>query len=467
MDSNSIAKIYNIVSNDSSSLGRSLSFISEYPFFSHIHSVNDFYIIRLVGVLLFPCIFILILYNLKGSISSYLFSLICALIFFIQPSTWWLVIFTYGPSYLLSVLIMLYASYLVISRDFSFILYAFVFTLITLALNIYQLVWPMVFIGIFCRGIYLFNNITSENNLGQKSFHLSEFNKLSKKFIFVCAVIFVTLMTHLFIGTLITHSQRVLPNSDFFENIDYIVNNYIPMTVVPFLYFFAPKSVIVKKISFLILALTTITAGIFFLSKIITSKIKFKIADKLFIFSMITSFIPASLGIFMFTDLGLSFRRVGFASTLYWITVFTLTYFLLENYFKNCKKEILYLFLIGMTTYILTFVHFFYIGTVKYASNEWSLALCATRKVPNIYSAEINSKVLILDKIYPNFYSGDEFQSAAFSYPAGAALFWLSYDQYYKTKPIFSRWDVRITNQEEYSSWDKAYLSCKSEFGIR
>ena len=70
------------------------------------------------------------------------------------------------------------------------------------------------------------------------------------------------------------------------------------------------------------------------------------------------------------------------------------------------------------------------------------------------------------DKIYPNFYSGDEFQSSAFSYPSGAALFWLSYYQYYNRQPDFSRWDISVVDHDELSMWDSAYLECKANFGM-
>jgi hypothetical protein len=242
----------------------------------------------------------------------------------------------------------------------------------------------------------------------------------------------------------------------------------LPTTILPWFYFFSPGSFLVKVASFFVLGFSIFLITFYFLRKIFllrSAGLFLNLFDYFFIIAIAFYLIPASLGMYLFTDLAIAFRRTAFSSALFWNTFLVLLYFLGIKYFCNAfGKFLLKLAIFLLVSYNLLFIYFTYISTVKIASNEWMASLCAAKKVPIFIPSEINTRVAILNKPFPSFYSGDEFQVRTFSFPSGAALLWLSYEETYHKRPNIDRWNISLISKESISEWDKAYLNCVNEY---
>ena len=456
---------------DPFTVGRKLAFLIEYPQFILINSIHDFYWIRFFHVFLLIIIFFFLWINLRLIIDSNIYVILCCLLFFSQPSIWSLLLMSYGTSIFFGTILLLYASYLSISSDFKSIKdYGLLSFLTIVGLNLYQPIWPMLFMGIFGKSIELFFSLKKGKELkilSENSIKFYEFRLLSKRFIFLISIIFIVFISHLIDGKFLSHSPRVFQTNDLYYQLNYIINNLLSTTILPWFYFFAPESLSVKVASFFVLGFSILLITFYFLRKIFLLRLAglyLNLFDYFFIIAIIFYLIPASLGMYLFTDLSIAFRRTAFASALFWNTFFVLLYFFgIKYFYNNFGKLFLKLTIFLLISYNLLFIYFTYIGTVKIASNEWKASLCAAKKVPIFNPSEINTRVAILNKPFPSFYSRDEFQVRTFSFPSGAALLWISYEEAYRKRPNIDRWKISLISKESISEWDQAYLNCVNE----
>jgi hypothetical protein len=463
---------FKAIYSDPFTVGRKLVFLIEYPQFILINSIHDFYWIRFLHVLLLAIILFFLWINLRFFIDSNLYVTLCCLLFFSQPSIWNLLLMSYGTSIFFGIILLLYASYLSISSDLkTFKEYALLLFLSIVGLNLYQPIWPVLFIGIFGKSIELFFRLKESKDLkilSENSIKYNEFRLLSKRFIFLISIIFIVFISHLISAKFLLHSPRVIQTIDLYYQLNYVFENTLPTTILPWIYFFAPGSFSVKVASFFVLGLSILLITCFFVRKILllrSAGLYLNFFGYLFIIAIAFYLIPASLGMYLFTDLAIAFRRTAFASALFWNTFLVLLYFFGYKYFYNTfGKLFLKLTIFLLLSYNLLFIYFTFIGTVKIASNEWMASLCAAKKVPKFSPSEINTRIAILDKPFPSFYSGDEFQVRTFSFPSGAALLWLSYEETYHKRPNIDRWNISLISKESISEWDIAYLNCLSEY---
>jgi hypothetical protein len=463
---------FKAIYSDPFTVGRKLVFFIEYPQFIFVNSIHDFYWIRFLHVFLLIIILFFLWINLRFFIDSNLYVILCCLLFFSQPSIWNLLLMSYGTSIFFGIILLLYASYLSISSDFkTFKDYGLLLFISIVGLNLYQPIWPVLFIGIFGKSIELFFRLKESKNpktLSENSIKFYEFRLLSKRFIFLISIIFIVFISHLIRAKFLLHSPRVIQTTDLYYQLNYVINNMLPTTILPWFYFFSPGSFLVKVASFFVLGFSIFLITFYFLRKIFllrSAGLFLNLFDYFFIIAIAFYLIPASLGMYLFTDLAIAFRRTAFSSALFWNTFLVLLYFLGIKYFCNAfGKFLLKLAIFLLVSYNLLFIYFTYISTVKIASNEWMASLCAAKKVPIFIPSEINTRVAILNKPFPSFYSGDEFQVRTFSFPSGAALLWLSYEETYHKRPNIDRWNISLISKESISEWDKAYLNCVNEY---
>jgi hypothetical protein len=192
---------------DPFTVGRKLAFLIEYPQFILVNSIHDFYWIRFFHVFLLIIIFFFLWINLRFIIDSNLYVILCCLLFFSQPSIWNLLLMSYGTSIFFGIILLLYASYLSISSNFKSLKdYSLLSFLSIVGLNLYQPIWPMLFMGIFGKSIELFFRLKKGKEskiLSENSIKFYEFRLLSKRFIFLISMIFIIILLVLLLQLLL------------------------------------------------------------------------------------------------------------------------------------------------------------------------------------------------------------------------------------------------------------------------
>jgi hypothetical protein len=164
---------------------------------------------------------------------------------------------------------------------------------------------------------------------------------------------------------------------------------------------------------------------------------------------------------YLFTDQAVAFRRVQFASMVFWfIFLFTLAYILRTTLIGKYSKYFNYTFVVFIMSYIFAFGYFLNVGTVQMASREWNAAVCASKKSPLSEPARVNKKMVILTREFPEAWSIDEFQMRTFSFPTGGMMLWLAHLEASKVRPPFSVWTVELTEKQTANEWENAYLNC-------
>jgi hypothetical protein len=178
-----------------------------------------------------------------------------------------------------------------------------------------------------------------------------------------------------------------------------------------------------------------------------------------------TALLPLSLGMYLFTDQAVAFRRVTFASMFFWYAAI-ITVFSLLN--RPAPK---YYYLFGVGLYALVLGALIWVGyvidisTQQVAAREWFAATCASRIAPLSESPRVSRTEALkaMPLPFPQALNSDELQVRTLFYPSGAMLIWLSHLD--AQRRDFSPWKVRFTDELLSNSWNLAFAKCAALYG--
>ncbi len=453
--------------------GRPLAAFTELLPLSMIHSIDQLVWVRYFHLVIFAVIFYLFRKIVKECKDDSLLASLIALTMFTLPGMWHMYLMNYGTPMLLGICVTLFGALLTVRYPrLSFKQWLVFSTLAAFAIFSYQPAWPLIFIGLFGKMLKTIirtsvistsqshgSNLTPENSQDIRNFSVTFVTALS-------IVIFLFLVNFVLVK-FGYHSQRLNTNIEWIGKLRYLTDDLLPTTIYPWFYIWFPGQSWLKILSwitffvFFVIGVSTLVRSIY---KIRGAEARIKKSEYILIFSIATSLIPLTLGMFIFTDQAIAFRRVHFASMAFWFT----SLFLLSCVFHSAvnikfSRIFKYGFLSFLMIYIFAFGYFLDVGTVQLASREWNAALCASRQAPLSEPARVNIKNAIIAKPFPGAWSGDEFQVRTFSFPTGGMLVWLAHWETNHSSPAFNRWTVELSESSALTEWDIAYLNCLTQ----
>lgn len=451
--------------------GRPFASITELLPLSMMRSIDQLVWVRYIHLVIFAVIFGLLLKIIKKCTDSSFVAPNIALFMFTLPGIWHMYIMNYGTPMLLAICVALLGSLLTVKYPYLSIKQWAIFA-ICAAFSIfsYQPTWPLLFIGIFGKMLGLSaaaskRNVIASSLSSSINTHISrDMRSYSLKFVNAIIIVLLLFIINFVLVKFGYNSQRLNSYSDWFDKIWFLLNDLLPLTIYPWLYILFPGQSWIKILSWI----TFITITIVVIFVLVRSVYKVRVAcprinwyEYLFIFSIATSLIPLTLGMYLFTDQSIAFRRVNFASMVFW---FTFLFFLASLVRLTANSALVKVYNYGvfgaLSVYIFAFGYFLEIGTVQLASREWNAAICASSKAPLTEPARVNAKNAILQKPFPWAWSGDEFQVSTFSYPTGGMLIWLAHVEANHLSPEFNRWSVELADGAQLTRWDSAYSNC-------
>jgi Na+-transporting methylmalonyl-CoA/oxaloacetate decarboxylase gamma subunit len=167
---------------------------------------------------------------------------------------------------------------------------------------------------------------------------------------------------------------------------------------------------------------------------------------------------------YLFTDQAVAFRRVVFASMLFWFTVLATAFLFLER-LKGMYHYVMQLgFVVVVLSLLAGVAAIMDMSTQQVAAREWFAATCASRIAPLSEPARV-SRTEALKAIalpFPQALSSDELQVRTIFYPSGAMLIWLSHLD--AQRKAFSPWKLRFTDELSSSNWNLAFAKCAAEY---
>lgn len=453
--------------------GRPFAAITELYPLSLMHSINQLVWVRYFHLVIFAVIFGLFWRIVKKCNGSSFLAAGIALFMFTLPGIWHLYLMDYGTSMLSGIIAMLLGALITATYSrLSFKQWLLFSICAAFSIFSYQPAWPLLFIGLFgkmlsivSRANVTLTNQTSDSNLSPENF--DDVRNYSLIFVKALAIVFVLFLVNFVLVKFGYNSQRLSAHIDWMGKLRYVLDDLLPTTIYPWLYIWFPGQLWLKYLSWttyllsIIVLMFTLIRSVY---RIRGKATRINLSEIIFIVSIATSLIPLTLGMFLFTDQAIAFRRVLFASMVFW---FTLLFFLVcvIRFPANRKfsKIINYGFLTILMMYVFAFGYFLDVGTVQLASREWNAAICASRQAPLSEPARVNTKIAILPKPFPDAWGGDEFQVSTFTYPTGGMLVWLAHWEANHSSPAFNRWNVELKESPTLSEWDSAYLNCLTQ----
>ena len=452
------------------SAGRPFAAITELLPLSMIHSINQLNWIRYLHLAIFGVIFSLFWKILKrckddSSVASWI-----ALFMFTLPAIWHMYLMNYGTPMLLGLCTTLLGAHLTVKYStLSFKQWLIFSTFAAFAIFSYQPAWPLLFIGLFGKMLSTVSRVndtitTRSNGSNLAPEYHDEVRNYSATFVKALGIVLTLFLMNFVLVKFGYNSQRLSANIDWIGKLRYLLDDLLPTTIYPWLYIWFPGQLWLKYLSWAtyvlsIIAITfTLIRSIY---KIRGAASRIGLSEIIFFASIATSLIPATLGMYLFTDQAIAFRRVMFASMTFW---FTLAFFLACILrFPEHKKFIQYTnygFLSLLVFYVFAFGYFLDVGTVQLASREWNAAVCASKQAPLSEPARVNTKSAVLPKPIPEAWSGDEFQTSTFSFPTGGMLVYLAHWEASHSPPKFNLWTIELTESSDFTEWDSAYIDC-------
>lgn len=453
--------------------GRPFAAITELYPLSLMHSINQLVWVRYFHLVIFAVIFGLFWRIAKKCNGSSLFAAVIALFMFTLPGIWHMYLMNYGTPMLLGIVAMLLGALLTVTYSrMSFKHWLLFSVFAAFSIFSYQPAWPLLFIGLFgkmlstaSRANSTLLNQTSGADLVSEDF--DEVRNYSATFVKALVIVFALFLANFVLVKFGYNSQRLSVHINWMEKLRYVLDDLLPTTIFPWLYIWRPGQLWIKYLSWAIYLLSTV-AIIFTLIRFVCKKrgttTNINFSEIIYIVSIATSLIPFTLGMFLFTDQAIAFRRVLFASIVFWFTLL----FLLASVFRigenrKFSSVLSYGFLSILMMCVFAFGYFLDVGTVQLASREWNAAVCASKLAPLSEPARVNTKIAILSKPFSSAWSGDEFQVSTFSYPTGGMLVWLAHWEANRSLPAFNRWNVELKENTSLTEWDRAYVNCLTQ----
>ncbi len=428
---------------------------------SLMHSISQFEWVRMLHLVLLITICIQI-YKVASSAGRHpKIGGLISLCIFSMPGIWHVYMVSYGTSMLIGVSAALAGAVLIASTHSPSIKRWFVFVVIAVVVIFtYQPLWPILFIGVTVRilSVEIVNkrkdadlHIVTEQLLGYATTYLR-----------VAAVVACVFVLNYLLVRYGYNSPRLSSGPELVAKVHHILIELVPATIYPWLYLFFPGRSWV-----IVLSWATVVLSFFLILRMsyrspysaAGRQIGFRYVFRLALIILIaTSLLPLSLGMYVFTDQAVGFRRVVFASIYFW---FVFLYVLNRAVPRLAiYKPARYGLYGGFTMVALIVGVFLDVSTQQLAATEWKSALCATRHSPISDQTRIDRSAVLLPIPFPSALQNDEVQVRTLSYPTGAMLIWLSHSEALGKRPAFSPWVLEIADQPALGAWERAYKQC-------
>jgi hypothetical protein len=265
-------------------------------------------------------------------------------------------------------------------------------------------------------------------------------------------------------------SGRLHSGEALADRLNFAAFYMLPMTIFPWLFFLFPSKLLIILASWITVLLFSLI-----ISTLIVGLVK-NLSGGASVFSYIgwrgliiisliaTALLPLSLGMYLFTDQAVAFRRVVFASMFFWFTVLATAFLFLER-LKGMYHYVMQLgFVVVVLSLLAGVAAIMDMSTQQVAAREWFAATCASRIAPLSEPARV-SRTEALKAIalpFPQALSSDELQVRTIFYPSGAMLIWLSHLD--AQRKAFSPWKLRFTDELSSSNWNLAFAKCAAEY---
>lgn len=379
-----------------------------------------------------------------------------------MPGVWHIYMVSYGTSMLVGTSVALAATAWVSGADRSFFQRWSIFGLLAFfVIFTYQPLWPLLFIGISKKLLHV-EAVTQSEGQVIKPVRSVRYALTYFGIIMVVACIFALNYVVVRYGY---NSPRLSAGGELGAKIGYILFELVPAAVYPWFYLFYEGKQWVVVLSWATIALSL------FLTFRISCRWVFRNAGEkspfqsLFRIALVvllgTGLLPLSLGMYVFTDQAVGFRRVLFASIYFWVVLLlAINTTLSRTAVCNAMRYIGYGAFVSLAFVVEMFLD---VSTQQLAAEEWRNAICATRLSPIKEETKIDSAAVLLPLPFPSAMNNDEVQVRTLSYPTGAMLIWLAHMEVLDRRPTFSPWVLSIAVQPTADSWARAYKQCAAE----
>jgi hypothetical protein len=435
---------------------------------SLINSISD-----LVWVRYLHLSFLIVIFALLGAIGrkaglNPVLSYLIALSGFLQPGLWHLFMVTYGAGVLAGMIGALLASYVTMKPSLSNKDWGLFTLCAAWAIFSYQPIWPLILLGVTVRLLSL--AINAENAVSA-----SDISRAVRNY-FGCFVIVIALLLINYAIVRFGYESPRLEAVDWTSKFRFLASDVIQTTIYPWLYFWF-------RSNYYVLIAAWISIGLFSVfTAVILARAFRRSAEAVPVFHQIgwrgvivtllvaTALLPLSLGMYIFTDQAIAFRRAMFASILFWYTAFIMIFLLLSRLREAYRVAI------ELCLAALVFCALFLVGLVmdrstqQVAAREWFAAICAARSVILTEPISINRPAALVANQRPFVHalSNNEVQVRTLSYPAGAMLIWLSQKEVNPASKLVSPWNIEFSNEsplkKPLNDWDLAFAKCAAQY---
>lgn len=380
-----------------------------------------------------------------------------------MPGVWHIYMVAYGTSMLVGMCAALGGAEWVARTKRSGLLRWSIFCVLALfVVFTYQPLWPLLFVGI-SRTILRARPGVDPETEGVNAERLVSYGKTYFGIAVVVACIFVLNYALVRYGY---NSPRLSSGMELGAKIDYIVFELMPVAIYPWLYMFFPGSAWIVMLSWgTLLTLLLLVFRIISLASRGSARQKNKVLGlyrTTLIVLLGTGLVPLSLGMYVFTDQAVGFRRVLFASIYFWV-VFLLA---LSTTFPRIAAGSVarYGLYAGFVSLAVVVAIFLDSSTQQLAAKEWKSAVCASRLSPINDRTQIDRSAVLLPVPFPSAMKNDEVQVRTLAYPTGAMLIWLAHMEVLAERPSFSPWALEISAQQNVDDWAHAYRHCAEKY---
>ena len=450
--------------------GRPFATMIELLSLSMITSIDQLVWVRYVHLLMFGIIFGLFWKIIKKCGGSSVLASLIALVMFTLPGIWHMYLMNYGSSMLLAMCVALIGALLTVNQSSLSFRQWFIFLSVTaFVIFTYQPAWPLLFIGLFSKMLSItvrkdLNAIIKNDGKNISSFDSDEIKNYSYSFVVALLMVLGVFVANFVLVKYGYNSSRLQVNIDWVGKLTYVFSDLFPLTIYPWFYIWFPGQSWLKYLSWI-----TYLASFFIMMLVLVRTIfwargsgsRISLSEYIFVLAIASSLIPMALGMYLFTDQAIAFRRVQFASMVFWFTfLFSLACIFRLMISEKYSNYLSYGFIAGVMGYIFTLGYFLNVGTVQLASREWDAAVCASKIAPLSEPPRVDKNNAIVHKYFPEAWGGDEFQVSTFTYPTGGMLLWLAHREANNAPPAFSRWNIEFTDDLPLTDWDIAYSNC-------
>jgi hypothetical protein len=449
--------------------GRPIAIPFDVAGFSLISSIYELNWLRYLHLAFLAVIFILLGEIAKNTGLNTILSYLIALTAFLQIGVWHLFMVTYGAGILAGMIAALLASSISMRSSLSKRDWLFFTLLAAWAIFSYQSIWPLILLGITVRLL----SLSSRTNRARQSKCLSQEVMRTIRINFTCLVIVMALiLINYLIARFAYESPRLHSGMSLGDTFHYVGRYLVEMTIYPWVFFW-------YRDNYYVFLASWITIGTFVaFATAFTARLFLRASGSIPVFryidwrgfvvglSLITALLPLSLGMYLFTDQALAFRRVTFASIFFWYAALVMAFSSLPHLRTG------YLVAIELCFAAVVFCGLFLVGSImdtgtqQVAAREWFAATCAAKLVSLTEPISINrpSALAANPKPFPHGFSNNEVQVRTLAYPAGAMLIWLSQKEVNKADRLVTPWKIGFADDAPLNSWDLAFAKCAAEY---